>query len=156
RYFAPNLLPGFFPAIRDPDHVEAVLAQDLDVRSLFERTRLPNASNPEPATDTSSDESHDFFRRLARSAERAEDAGNTVRAAILRTRAARVAPGNLTTKTREEAEADLERLTQRLEKALELTPAEGAEWARHLAELLDRADQGPRPVEADILFDLQK
>src|SRR5207302_1645860 len=89
-------------------------------------------------------------------AEWAAETGNTVRAAILRTRAARVAPGNQTVKTRAEAEADLQRLTRRLEAALELTPTEGAEWARHLSELLDRADQGARPVEADILFDLQK
>src|SRR5581483_12035796 len=89
------------------------------------------------------------------SAERVEQLGNTVRAGILRTRAARVAPGDLTASARAEAEAAMQRLTRRLEAALELTPADGAQWARHLTELLDRADQGYRPVEADLLFDLQ-
>src|SRR5262249_2599005 len=91
-----------------------------------------------------------------RRAGRAGGSGTPVGAATLGTRAARGPAGNLTLKPRAEAEADLQRLTRRLEAALELTPAEGAEWAKHLSELLDRADQGQRPVEADILFDLQK
>ena len=62
----------------------------------------------------------------------------------------------MTLATRQEAVADLHRLIARLKAALELTDAEGIEWARYLGELLDRADQGSQPVEADILFDLQR
>lgn len=156
RYFAPNLLPVYFPAIRDPHQVEQLLGQDLDAAVLFARTRLKGAPDPKPAADTSSDESHEYFKRLIRAAERAAQTGNTVRAAILRTKAARVSPGNLTEQTRRDAQTDLLHLMRRLEAALELSPTESTKWASHLGELLDRADQGLRPVEADILFDLQK
>jgi hypothetical protein len=169
RYFAANLLPIYFPSLcgaaleaRGPgqgpllDRVEQVVGRDLDPAALFARTRLPGASDPVPLTDTSSDESHDYYWKLHRWAERAQASGNTVRAAILRTRAARVAPASLTRSTRAEAEADVHRLALRLETALELSKSEAAEWAKDLNSLLDKADQGTRPVEADLLFDLQK
>lgn len=156
RFFAANLLPLSFPSLSEPAAVEQVVSRDLDAAALFTRTRLPGAADPVPRTDTSSDESHDFYWKLIRGAERAEETGNTVRAAILRTRAARVAPANLTRSTRAEAEADIHRLAMRLETSLELSKTEAVEWAKDLNSLLDKADQGTRPVEADLLFDLQQ
>ena len=50
----------------------------------------------------------------------------------------------------------MHRLALRLETALELTRSESVEWAKDMGALLDKADQGTRPVEADLLFDLQK
>src|SRR5207237_6591155 len=70
----------------------------------------------------------------------------------------RVAPAALTPSTRAEAEADLQRLTVRLQAALQLDGEEAAEWLKDLPALLDKADQGDqgsRPVEASLLYDLQ-
>ncbi len=158
RFFASSLLPIYFPALNNPAGVEQVLSSDFDPRELFHRTRLPQAADPVMLTDNSSDESHDFYRALVRSAERAEKSGNLVRSAILRTRAARVAPANLTRSTRAEAERDMHELASRLaeKEALELSRSEVVEWAKDLNSLLDKADQGNRPVEADLLFELQK
>jgi hypothetical protein len=81
--------------------------------------------------------------------------GNLVRAAILRTRAARVAPADLTRTTRAAAESDIRKLTERLKEALHLSPEDVEGWTRDLITLLEKADQGNRPVEARLLFDLQ-
>src|SRR6202011_5745320 len=94
--------------------------------------------------------------KLVRAATPAARSGNTVRAAILRMRAARVAPASLTASTQHQAEADLTRLAHRLQAALRLSDAETAEWEKDLPALLNKADQGTRPVEAALLFDLQK
>jgi hypothetical protein len=91
-----------------------------------------------------------------RTADKAERAGNTVRAAIVRTKAARVAPAALTRSTKDEAKADLRRLTDRLKAALLLSDAEADEWMQDLPALLDKADQGNHPSEAALLFDLQQ
>lgn len=158
RFFAGSLVPIYFPALGDPDAVEKLLARDFDPRELFHRTRLPGAADPVMLTDNSSDESHDFYWKLVRGAERAEKAGNLVRSAILRTKAARVAPANLTRSTRAEAERDMHELATRLaaKEALDLGRSEVVEWAKDLNALLDKADQGNRTVEADLLFELQK
>jgi hypothetical protein len=156
RYFATGRLPNFFPGIRDFDRVDRLLARDVDSAALFARTRLVDAPDPVVVADTQADESHEAYWRLVRAAERAALSGDTVRAAILRTRAARIAPAALTDPTRAEADADMGRLTARLAVALTLSEAESAQWARCLTLLLDKADQGARPVEALLLSDLQQ
>jgi hypothetical protein len=157
RFFAANLVPIYFPSLAGAaERIDRLLARDLDAEALFEQTRLAGAPNPVVRTDTKSDESHDYYWRLVRSAERAGRAGNAVRAAILRTRAARVAPATLTKGTRDDAKADLQRLTDRLGAALQLSEAEKEDWLRLLPALLDKADQGSNPSEAALLFDLQK
>ena len=156
RYFAANLLPIYFPGLTDRTKIDALLDTDIDATSLFAHTRLPGAPDPVVRTDTSSDESHDYYRKLMDSAGRAEQEGNTVRSAILRTRAARVAPASLEDSTRDQAHDDLRRLTRRLQAALELSDREADEWMQDLPSLLDKADQGSWPVEAALLFDLQK
>jgi hypothetical protein len=156
RYFAANLLPAYFPGIRDMEGVEGMLAQDVEAARLFERTRLEGAPTPVVRTPGSSDEAHEYYWRLVRSADRAARAGNLVRSAILRTEAARVAPVAFSPGTRADAEADLKRLTVRLQRALQLPDAEAAQLHADLVKLLDKADQGRQPVEAAILYDLQK
>jgi hypothetical protein len=156
RYFGSDLLPSYFPGIRDTRKIDDLLGQDLDARELFTRTRLVGAPEPEVRDPSGSDEAHEYYWKLVHNAERAAAAGNTVRAAIQRTRAARVAPADLAPGTRAESIADLQQLTQRLQAALELTDAEAAEWLKDLPALLDKADQGSRPVEAALLYDLQK
>ncbi len=155
-YFNPALIPVCFPSLPPVPEVEAVIARDIDGEALFRRTRLPQAPVPAPKTDDQSDESHDFFHRLMRQAKRAALAGDTVGAAILHTRSARVAPGSQTTSARDEARIDLHKLVERLQKALELTDDDADSWRRVLPALLDKADQGARPVEATLLYDLQR
>jgi hypothetical protein len=159
RHFEANLLPIYFPAIGDFEGIDQMLARDVDAPALFAHTRLAGAPTPVPHTDTSSDESDDFYWRLRKRAEKAGRTGNVVRAAILRTKAARVAPAALTATTRAEAEQDLQRLTTRLQAALLLSDTGAAEWLKDLPALLDKADQGDqgsRPVEARLLYDLQQ
>jgi hypothetical protein len=155
RHFLPDLLPVYFPAIRDHRRVEEVLAQDLDAEALFERTRLAGAAGPAPRPDESADEPSDACLQLVREARRASRAGNNVRSAILRTRAAAIAPAALTLRLRAEVKADLEQLTDRLREALKLTAEEAAEWRKDLPALLDKTGEGQWSAEARLLYDLQ-
>lgn len=156
KYFAANLLPVYFPGLRDLARVDRMLAQDVDAEAIFHRTRLKGAPEPVFRTDNSSDESHDYYWSLIQNADEAKQSGNVVRSAILRTQAARVAPADLATKTRHAAEEELRGLTTRLQAALQLTEEEASEWLQVLPALLDKSDQGQWPVEASLLFDLQK
>jgi hypothetical protein len=157
RHFSPALVSVYFPGLPPRAEVDALLAEDIaDSADLFARTRPPGAPDPSPPDEGQSDEAHDYFRRLTRAAAAAAARGNDVRAAILHTKAARVAPAALASGAREEATRDLNRLVERLRAALELDDTHVAGWMQDLPPLLDRADQGPRPVEAALLFDLQK
>lgn len=156
RFFAASLLPTCFPTLRDAEAVQRLLARDVEAAELFRRSRLASAPEPVECRETSADEAHMYYWKLAGSAERAAAEGNSVRAAILRTRAARVAPSAYTASTRAQADADLRQLVVRLQAALQLSDADAAAWLKVLPQLLDRADQGARPIEAALLFELQK
>ena len=156
KYFNHNLLPVCFPSLPPMLVVEAIFARDLDGAKLFERTRLPGAPNPAPKTDDQSDESHDYYYRLTRQATRLALATDMVGAAILYTKAARVAPADLTGPAQEEARKQINALVDRLRDALGLTEPDAQPWRRVLSTLLDKADQGARPVEASLLYDLQR
>jgi hypothetical protein len=154
--FASNLLPNYFPGIRDFGQIERLLRRDIDADELFTKSRLRDAPDPIIPTDTRSDDSQEAYWKLVRAAQRAALDDNTVGAAILRMRASRIAPAAATLPTRNEAEADIAHLTKRLAEALTLSEAERVDWTRLLILLLDKADQGPRPMEARVLEDLQK
>ena len=156
KYFAPYLLPVYFPAIHDLDVVEDIISSDLDADALFERTRLEGAAEPVLQPKAVSDESHEYYYRLVRQAEKATEQGNIVKAAILRTRAARVAPAALTPKTHDDARANLKQLTDQLQTSVQLSEEESGELLNYLVSLLDKADQGRHPVEAALLYDLQR
>jgi hypothetical protein len=156
RYFNPALVPVCFPSLPPEATIETVLSHDVDGATLFKKTRLPGAADPNPKTDDQSDESHDFYKRLERGAARASKAGDTVGAAILHTRAARVAPGNLTEPAQERARDEIAKLVDRLHAALKLSDDDVAAWKQTLPALLDKADQGNRPVEAALLYDIQR
>jgi hypothetical protein len=155
RYFRTNLRATYFPALGDFQAIDQLLARDVDADILFAKTRLPGAPNPVILTDTSSDESQDYYWRLLRTAERSGREGDVVRAAIIRTRAARVAPVALMQQTRAQAREDLESLTRHLQDAIQFSDQEAQEWLQVLPSLLDKADQGHWPVEAKLLYDLQ-
>src|SRR5215475_3738551 len=83
RYFASSRLANYFPGIRDFDHVDQILARDVDAPALFVRTRLVDAPDPIVPADVRLDDSQEAYWRLVRTAERAALDGNVVRAAIL-------------------------------------------------------------------------
>src|SRR5205085_10849951 len=90
------------------------------------------------------------------SADHSAARGNVVRAAILRLRAADVAPPDMIDAARRGALADLERLVTRLQAALELHDREVEEWRAALPSLLGPASRGVWPPSARLLYDLQK
>jgi hypothetical protein len=155
RHFAANRLPNFFPGIRDFGKIERLLARDVNAADLFVKTRPRDAPDPIMTPETRSDESQEAYWKLVRAAQKAVLSGNTVRAAILRMRASRIAPAAQTLPTRREAEADIAALAERLAQALGLSQEETADWTRHLTLLLDKADQGMRATEAKVLEELQ-
>ncbi len=157
RFFASNLAHVYFPSLPATAEVEAILARDVDGTALFKSTRLRGVPDPAPKTDDQSDESEDYFRRLTQSAERAAATGDTVLAAILHTKAARVAPAQMTKPAQTRAREEIYKLVARLQTALGLSdPKVEAAWREVLPTLLDKADQGLRPVEAALLYDLQR
>jgi hypothetical protein len=156
RHFAPGLSRAYFPGIEDPRRVDTLLERDVDAAEILARTRLPGAPAPTLQAGEAPDEAHEYYWKLMKAAERKGLTGNVVHAAILHTRAARVAPTALAKSTRARAQDDLQRLMVRLEAALQLTDEEAAQWMWDLLALLDKADQGTRPVEASLLYDLQK
>lgn len=154
RHFAPHLLTVHFPSLPSHELIDELLKQHVDGNALFQQTRLPGS--PDPALhETQIDESYDFYNKLDRSARQAAQSGNDVRAAILYTRAARVAPAPLTERAQGEAKRHLHRLVDRLQPALGLSEHEMTQWVQVLPALLDKADQGNNPTEARLLFDLQ-
>ena len=155
-FFAPHLVPIYFPAIRDTAAIDLLLNQDVDAKALYQRTRPAGASEPAARIASSFQEAHEYYWKLVRSSARAAQQGNVVLAAIQRWRAARMAPPALAYDTRQEAIAELQGLVDRLRNALSLTTAETEEWRKHLPTLLDKADQGTRPVEAALLYDLEQ
>lgn len=154
RYFAASLLPNYFPGIRDFGKIEKLLERDVDAPKLFQGSRPKGAADPIVKIDSRSEESEEAYWRLVRDAQAEASRGNLVGAAILHVRASRIAPAAQTISTRQEAERNIAQLALRLSQALALTEEETADWTRHLTLLLDKADQGTRPMEARVLEDL--
>lgn len=156
RAFRPNLRATYFPLLQDFDRIDKLLAVEIDEQELQRQTRLPGAPEPTVRTDSQSDESHDHFERLMRLAEHARQANEVVRAAILHKRALRVAPTAAVGSTNARAMEDLGRLTHRFILALRLENQDEQEWLDVLQALLEKADQGQWPVEAQLLHELEK
>ncbi|MFO0878112.1 MAG: hypothetical protein U0840_12245 [Gemmataceae bacterium] len=154
RYFAASLLPNYFPGIRDFGKIEALLSRDVEGKQLYDATRLEGASDPVQPVDSRSDDTQELYWKLVRLAQQEALQDNLVGAAILRMRASRVATAAQTLPTRMEAEKDIAQLGKRLQAALHLTDAECGDWTRLLIQLLEKADQGIRPMEARLLGDL--
>ena len=91
-----------------------------------------------------------------RGRKRPGSVGNTVKAAILRVRAARVALPDRAERMRALAIAELKRLVRRLQRALGLSDEATKRWVAALIPVLQRCDRGIRTVEARLLYDLQK
>jgi len=156
RLFNPAHVAVYFPSLPPAAAVESVLAADIDAPRVFASTRPAGAPDPAPKSDDQADESYDFYYRLRRQATRASALGDTVAAAIAHTRAARVAPGNLTAVAQGSAQNDIFALVRRMQLALGVSDEEAEGWKAVLPRLLDKADQGNRTVEAALLHDLQQ
>lgn len=171
-YFAPGQLAVWFPAIRNREAIVRLLARDVDHVRLCEATRLEgSAERLAPITIQDDDRvstapsrppadplrpSPPVYWRLIARAERVGALGNVVKAAILRTKAARQALPDRVDESHRLARAELERLTRRLQPVMELSDEETSDWSDALAPLLEDADQGLRAAEARLLYDLQK
>lgn len=154
-YFAENLIGNTFPSIRSPSSILDVLRKDIADISLFQSTRPNNAPFPEPAPETHSEESREFFRKLCLMAEKESRLGKPALAAILWTQANRVAPAEHSKNILDKSHLEIRALVRRLQTALDFSPQEEEDWTRALIPLLDKADQGFRPVEERLLNELQ-
>jgi hypothetical protein len=165
RHFEPHRLGQFFPTILDTASVDTVLAEDVDATALLAQTRLPGAVGPElppPVSETVPIEQDAGTTSGPPGALRlrAEDAarrGNCVRSAILLYKALRSgAPPTQAGSLRGAARGEIEQLVSRLGRALQFPHGERNDWARCLLALLEPASKGFWPVEARLLYDLQK
>ncbi|HEU5433639.1 MAG TPA: hypothetical protein VFU81_18370, partial [Thermomicrobiales bacterium] len=173
RFFAPALLPRYFPTLPPADEIDPVLAAELDAAALLAATRLPGAPLPAPLQEEIEEEgpeeaedeeldvtparaSERLYRKLNRRADRAAALGNAVRAAILRTRAARHVRPSLAARAQTAARLDLSRLTERMQTALGFSDRERSRWSRVLLALLGRSAHGYWTRESRTLYDLQK
>jgi hypothetical protein len=173
RYFSPAALAHVFPAIEDAEEVEAVIADEVDAARLVEATRLPGAPGPRQAAvvveelieASADDESDDdgggdadvgLDRWLIVRADRVAARGNLVRSAILWAQVARRHTASLGRRARLAARGDIERLSRRLQAALDFNDAEFDRWRHALPALLGRAAKGFWKPEARLLYDLQK
>jgi hypothetical protein len=183
RYFAPHLLPLYFPACSRLETIEGVLTEDVDAAKLFTATRFEGAPDPAPpppppssfdedeeALAQSASEETDLdpslalgvsdaprrFRRLLEWADKASMRGNMVRAAIFRMRAARLAPTGQVNPTRAAAYREMARFAQRLQNAIGYSDTVAGDWRHALFALLEPASHGIWPSESRMLYDLQK
>lgn len=172
RHFAPSLLPRYFPGLTDRAAIDALLAEDIDVAEVLAHSRPHGAPDPAavcrpdggpprardraeegpPPAPPSDADYRDFVAR----ADRARAAGNVVRAAMLRMQAAAVAQPKRVRAARNTARAELGALVDRLQPALGLNDVEAKAWRQVLPGLLAPAARGTWPVEARMLYDLQK
>ena len=175
QYFAPSMLPRYFPSLNGAGDVDAILAQDLEVSHLYRATRPLGAPDPQdqpvpeeleewPAVQDEPEDgdpredrpSERQYHRWMERADRAASAGNLVRAAILRTRAAHVATRKAAMRARTAAKSDLNRLIRRLCEALPIDFQDLRLWQGALIALVERAARGFWTPEGRFLYDLQK
>ncbi|MBW3540811.1 MAG: hypothetical protein KY476_11110 [Planctomycetes bacterium] len=121
------------------------------IDSATERRQPPDAPS-RPRTRPS----RRVFARLMRKADRASTGGNQVKAAILRTRALRYADSQQVHEAMSGAAAELDRLTARLQEALEFSNEDARHWREALAGLLAGALEGFWTADKRLLYDLQK
>lgn len=174
RYFAGRVLQRYFPSIADFEQVEAILSEDVDGAAAFSDTRPVGAPDPlsvasqqetVPSTDVPDDEddsaeppprSQKKYDRLNERADRAGEVGNDVRAALLRWNSAALATRKRAHTARAGAFADIDKLTHRLQQALDFGNDDFARWSTALRSLVEHGTRSAWSAEARLLFDLQK
>jgi hypothetical protein len=173
RYFARPLLASYFPGLDTLDSVDSLLAQDLDADALWTATRLPGAPDPVIPAETRSDDdeapplpaggsippstpNYRLLKKWKRLAKKATADGNIVRAALSWRQAVEVAAPKQVQEFRTAARTALEQFGERLRAALDLLQFDPVQWRKALSPLLKPAMQGFWPVEARLLYDLQR
>ncbi|MCE9561008.1 MAG: hypothetical protein K8U57_03030 [Planctomycetes bacterium] len=166
--FRPYRLEALFPSLPHGDIVKTALAEDVDADALLARTRLPHALEPErePAPDeqwgtpdTAQSSSHGSISDrsgILRHALDAEQNGNNVRAAILRTQVAAHATGDEKELALTGARTTLGKLVDSLGDMFAWDHGMRQEWRQALNPLLDAARSGVWPRAARCLYELQK
>ena len=167
-YFSPRSIETWFPSLRDRDLPNPV--PEIDAAKLFERTRIPGASDPVGVLDVEAEDvdaeaihviskqrpNNGRYRRLVRAADRAAVRGNTVRAAIKSAQAIACAPEDQTETANEKALAEINSLIERLRSALNFDEAEASDWRAALTRILPHAVSGFWNSDRKLLYDLQK
>ncbi|MES2792628.1 MAG: hypothetical protein V4719_23655, partial [Planctomycetota bacterium] len=177
RKFSPGWRHSYFPSIRDFDLIDAIVQDDLDFDALFEATRMPVAVDPtappaevdlEPTgpaaapipvssnVQSGSRRAERIMEALLKRAEKLAAEGNSVRAALLRTKACRYSSPATQPKILGLVDSEISRLTQRLREALNFDDNDARDWQASLSLLVRNAVQGFWNNDARLLFDLQK
>lgn len=166
--FAPAAAEEYFPSLPTPAMVERVIGADVDADALFTRTRPAGAADPEPypppdqrwsepdrAMATPLPPAEEQSRLLVR-ANAAEERGNFVRAAVLRTQAAGATDGDDRDRAVTAARTALGKLVDRIGDVRNWDHETRQEWRQALAPLLEAAAHGIWPRAARCLYELQK
>ncbi len=169
--FAPELLPLYFPALRELEDIRNLIREDCSPAELLE------ASTPSELRDQSASEhprageagrpqasrpavvakpSEWRCRQRVRRGERLREQGNSVRAALRFQQALAVAPVDRVEEICRSRDAELDTLVQRLQSALELTDELATTWRRIAGEVLSEATRGFWNANTRLLYDLQK
>ncbi|MCH8921874.1 MAG: hypothetical protein IIA67_01860 [Planctomycetes bacterium] len=175
RHFSSALLPHYFPSLGEAqrEKIDRLLAEDIDAERLFSETRLEAAPDLVVRDDAGRPESEttEFaidellprnlplvtgrHRKLLAKADKSQQSGNLVRAAVLRSRAAQTAPASTAQRAGQQALSHIEELVDRLTPALEVDERNARRWRRCLLALLAQTPRGSWTPEARILQDLQ-
>ncbi len=179
RYFAPNLLRGYFPGLDDLYYIEDLLKNDADGPGLLAATRLAGAPLPDFQADVPRSERlhlvdapHESAVHSAASAGQqavgpdGSDAFGprrwraAARKSGARSHSAKRARARCESRAaheaRDDARRELARLACRLQAALKFTANEAEEWNRSLASLIENTVRSVWTPEARLLYDLQK
>jgi hypothetical protein len=168
-HFTAHAAEEFFPALPHGHVVRAFLAEDIPISELIASSRPAGAPDPErpppedlwsappaPATpDTAPPPPEGIAATLQRATE-AEQNGNVVRAAILRTQAAMASQGLDRERAMEGALAAVRQLVDRLGDLLDWDQDTRQEWRQAIGPLLPVAASGAWPRAARCLYELQR
>lgn len=175
RFFAPDRLGMYFPAIADFEAVDRALAEHVDASAIYAATRLAGAPEPvgaacpdEPVAHETATPGHPAEPReqgtpsddppvgaLKSEADQATRQGNLVAAALHLQRVAQHVPPAERQAALDAAHGEIERLLAQLGAALQLPARELDAWREPLFAVLERAATEFYPVEARFLYDLQ-
>ncbi len=175
RYFEPDLLPIWFPSLRDSSNVQRILSHGLDIEQFYRDSRLEGTPSPELISNSQSDEdrllttrrnwslatgvsqSERSYLRQLRKRDRANERGNTVYAIACAIRAThRANTEGKRLGAEKKARDDVRRLVSRLRNAIAFAKQDKDEWQNALWELAKNSVHGFWNAEKRLLYDLQK
>ncbi len=175
KWFEPDLLAVWFPSLVGRNHVDEVLARDINASDLFRRTMPYGSTVPEITPHAVRDEaslastrknwtlgvgvtpSDRAWLRSMRRRDRANEYGNTVGAIVCSMQAAqRATSEDKRLAAEEKSRADIRYLVERLRRALSFSEDQIDAWQASLWELATNAIHGFWNSEKRLLFDLQK